>query len=274
MSEHTPPPPEGGESDRERLARHARLLSGPLALAVAVLLVLPAFSTLQPGYYGRYRELRVRMDHWRASTHAKMSCVSCHVDPGIRKSVSFGARSIPAFYSQLLAGPKQTNLLTAPARQACRKCHTAYRQVSPDGDLLIPHKAHVEVLGLDCVVCHKDLVHSANTKGFNRPEMETCLEQCHDGVKATDKCVKCHTRKQTPESHSSKDWLEIHGRMSETTDCGRCHNWTPDYCKDCHQKRPSTHAGNWKKDHQVRARRNGKGCLVCHSVAKFCKECH
>ena len=63
-----------------------------------------------------------------------------------------------------------------PDRQACQKCHTSYRQVSPNGDLLIPHRAHVQVLKLDCPVCHKDLVHSVNKQGFNRPEMETCLQ--------------------------------------------------------------------------------------------------
>lgn len=254
--------------------RRPKLIVGAVAFVVFFLIALPVFSTLQPGYYGRYRELRVRMEHWNTSTHARMDCVSCHVSPGAGGHLEFAARSIPAFYSQLIGGPKKTNLLDAPDRLACQKCHTNYRQVSPDGDLLIPHRAHVEVLNVNCVVCHKDLVHSANDQGFNRPEMSTCLDQCHDGVKATNKCVKCHTRKDTPDSHSNEDWLEVHGRKSETMDCGKCHNWTPDYCSDCHKKRPATHAGNWKKNHSIRAKERGKGCLVCHGVAKFCKNCH
>ncbi|HEY3317589.1 MAG TPA: hypothetical protein VGK50_04105 [Coriobacteriia bacterium] len=259
---------------RKRGEGRAALASIALGSALAVLLVLPVFSTLQPGYYGRYSDLRVRMDHWRASTHAKVSCIDCHVEPGASDFVKFGALSIPAFYSQLIAGPKATNLLPAPDKRACQKCHTDYRQVSPNGDLLIPHRAHVEVLHINCVVCHKNLVHTANTAGFNKPEMTTCINLCHDGHKATDKCDKCHTRKQTPESHSKPDWLLIHGAMSKTIDCGKCHNWTPNYCGDCHKKRPPTHVGNWKKGHSAEAKQRGDGCLVCHSMAKFCKNCH
>ena len=254
--------------------RHRGLIIGLLCALVLFLLVLPVFSTLQPGYYARYPGMRARMDHWEDSTHAKMSCVSCHVEPGVQGFASFAVRSIPAFYSQLINGANETNLLKMPTRKACQKCHTDYRQVSPNGDLLIPHRAHVEVLGVECVVCHKNLVHSANAQGFNRPEMETCLKTCHDGVKATNQCIKCHTRKITPESHARKDWLQVHGTMSETTDCGKCHSWTPDYCATCHKQRPATHVGNWKKNHAVRASKNPKGCLVCHDKKTFCGKCH
>jgi hypothetical protein len=130
------------------------------------------------------------------------------------------------------------------------------------------------VLKVNCVVCHKDLVHSVNTAGFNRPEMATCLNLCHDGTKATNKCVKCHTRKQTPPSHSKPDWLLVHSTQAATTKCGECHGFTPDFCADCHAKRPASHKGNWKKDHKYRAKQLGKGCLVCHGGEKFCKTCH
>jgi hypothetical protein len=243
-----------------------------LLLVVIFLLVLPVFSTLQPGYYRRYPGLGTRMDNWATSTHSKISCVQCHVDPGVRGFLSFAVRSIPAFYSQLLGGTNSTNLLKAPDRQACQKCHTTYRTVAPSGDLLIPHRAHVVVLQMECVTCHKSLVHSPNRRGFNRPEMETCVT-CHDGTTATDQCVKCHTRKQTPASHSRKDWVEIHGQMTDKQDCSTCHDWTPDYCAACHKKRPASHTGNWKTDHAAAAKTRGKGCLVCHTQ-EFCKKCH
>jgi hypothetical protein len=245
-----------------------------LALVVVFLLVLPVFSTLQPGYYDRYPSMRSRMANWRASTHAKIPCSGCHVDPGFVGYAKFAARSIPAFYSQLLVGPQSTNLLQVPDRQACQKCHTSYRQVSAGGDLLIPHKAHVEVLKINCAVCHKNLVHSPNTLGYNKPEMQTCLNACHDGVRATNQCQKCHTQKQVPESHKAKDWLEVHSQKTETVNCGSCHAWSPNYCRDCHLKRPASHAGNWKQLHAVRAQARGtKGCMFCHQ-ADFCKKCH
>jgi len=245
-----------------------------VAIIVAVLLLLPVVSVLQPDYYRRYPAMGQRMDHWATSTHSRISCVECHVEPGATGFLTFAANSVPAFYSQLLNGPDSTNLLKAPSRAACQKCHTSYRRVGPSGDLLIPHKAHVEVLKMECRTCHKDLVHSLNSRGFNRPEMESCLAQCHNGDTASNQCVDCHTGKQTPESHTKIDWLQAHGKMAETQDCGECHDWTPDYCADCHEKRPASHVGNWKTEHGPLAKQRGDGCLVCHGGKKFCEECH
>jgi hypothetical protein len=213
------------------------------------------------------------MDQWRQSTHARMSCVDCHVNPGATGLATFSARSIPAFYSQLLFGPKSTNLLRPPDAVACQKCHTGVRQVSPGGDLLIPHRAHVDVLKINCVVCHERLVHTSNPAGINKPRMVKCLERCHDGKKATAVCTKCHTRKQTPATHKRKDWLVVHSEVAKQDGCGACHAWSPDFCAECHKRRPVTHAGNWKTAHQVRARVSDKGCRVCHTD-EFCKRCH
>ena len=249
---------------------------GAVALIVLVVLAIavPIISTLQPDYYRRYPALGLRMDHWATSTHSRISCAECHVNPGVSGFFSFAAQSVPAFYSQLLRGADDTNLLKAPDKAACQKCHTSYRSVAPSGDLLIPHRAHVEVLGMECVACHRDLVHSLNRHGFNRPEMETCLEQCHDGDTASSECIDCHTRKQTPESHLEEDWLQVHGEMAESEDCGACHDWTPGYCADCHEKRPASHVGNWKTGHAESARVRGEGCTVCHGGEEFCKQCH
>lgn len=253
--------------------RRVRLVAAALVFVAFFLLVWPMVSVLQPAYYERYPELRERMDNWRVSTHGRMSCQSCHVHPGARGYLDFAVRSIPAFYSQLARGPHETNLFDAPDHTACQQCHTSYRQVSADGDLLIPHRAHVEILEIDCVACHSELVHAGSPEGFNRPSMKMCLDECHDGEVAGNECVKCHTRKHVPEDHLRSDWLAIHAEEVDTIECGECHAWTPDYCEDCHSKRPASHAGNWKTDHAVRARDHAAGCMVCHSQ-KSCEECH
>lgn len=273
MAEKDESPVDGEVIDKPGKKRWV-LVTGGLLLVIIVILVLPFFSTLQPRYYERYKDLHGRMDNWRESTHARVSCAGCHMDPGFKGFILYGAKTFPAFYSQLVFGPKQSNLFTIPTNAACQKCHTSYRQVSPQGDLLIPHRAHVQVLKISCAECHKNLVHSVNTKGFNRPEMAQCLAKCHDGVKATNQCIKCHTRKQTPESHMQKDWLEVHSQKIATVDCGQCHAWSANYCDECHVKRPKSHVGNWKKDHGPHAKERGKGCLVCHGGEKFCKKCH
>lgn len=258
----------------ERPRRPWRWVTAALALIAFVAVALPVFSMLQPAYYERYPALRARMGHWETSTHSRISCMECHVEPGVRGALTFAAGSVPAFYSQLLSGPSQTNLLKPPSKAACQTCHTTYRKVAPSGDLLIPHRAHVEVLGMECTECHVDLVHSLNRRGFNRPEMEGCLERCHDGDKASDECVDCHTRKEVPASHRTPDWLGSHGEAASNEACGECHDWTPDYCADCHERRPASHTGNWKKGHARPASERSDGCLVCHGGERFCKECH
>lgn len=255
---------------RRLLIAAALVLTAALVLALAV----PIVSTLQADYYRRYEALGLRMDHWGTSTHSRISCGQCHIEPGASGFAAFAARSIPAFYEQLSSGPDDANLLAAPSREACQKCHTSYRSVAPSGDLLIPHRAHVEVLAMECTACHTDLVHSLNRHGFNKPEMEGCLAQCHDGDTATAECVDCHTRKHTPDTHATSDWLQVHGTAAETEDCGSCHDWTPGYCAECHEKRPASHVGNWKSDHAASAKVRGDGCTVCHGGQEFCDQCH
>jgi len=266
--------PHDGEGTPTPSHRRRWLMWAAIGLVALVvfLLVLPVFSTLHPNYYRRYPGLGERMDNWAHSTHSKVGCSGCHVDPGARGFLTFAARSIPAFYSQLFQGASSTNLLRAPDREACQKCHTTYRTVAPSGDLRIPHRAHVVVLGMECKTCHKNLVHSPNRRGFNRPEMEDCLT-CHDGDTASNECSDCHTDKAAPENHAQKNWPEIHGQMAEKIDCAKCHDWTPDYCENCHKQRPASHTATWKTDHASHAKTRGKGCLVCHDE-EFCKECH
>jgi len=267
-------PVEPDRSDKSQEKRLRFPWKTLVAVVVIGLLVLPVYSTLQPAYYERYPQLHGRIDAWTVSTHGRIPCSGCHIDPGPVGFIVFAAKSVPAFYSQLIFGPGPENLLQAPDRAACQKCHTGYRTVSPAGDLLIPHQAHVEVLKINCVVCHKNLVHSLNAAGYNKPEMQTCLSSCHNGVKATNKCEKCHTRKQVPPGHLKSDWLTIHPTMVNTIDCGHCHAWSPNYCRECHAHRPPSHVGNWKMGHGVRAKARGtKGCLFCHGQA-FCSRCH
>lgn len=249
------------------------LLPAAAVLLVIVLVAWPLVSVLQPAYYGRYPELRERMENWRDSTHSRVDCAQCHIEPGVRGWFSFAARSVPAFYSQLIRGPHETNLFEPPTTAACQRCHTSYRQVSADGDLLIPHRAHVDILEIDCVVCHSELVHAESPEGFNRPSMKMCVDTCHNDEIAGGECTKCHTRKHVPEDHLRDDWLQIHAERADTIECGECHAWTPDYCEECHSKRPASHTGNWKTDHAPRAREHSAGCMVCHSEHD-CGECH
>jgi hypothetical protein len=241
---------------------------------VLILLVLgiPFYLTSQPEYYARYKAVKPYYLTWRASTHGKMDCKDCHRKPGWGKAVTFEIKSVASFYLYKLAPPKQGNVLARPDKEACFLCHTKYRTISPSGDLLIPHRAHVEVLKLTCADCHKWLVHKRNPKGMNTPTMANCLG-CHNGKRAPGACKSCHTEKAYPASHKAVDWLKVHSERTKEINCAQCHGWTPEYCQQCHRRRPPGHAGNWKKLHSGPAKINSKRCMVCHRQEK-CLECH
>lgn len=254
--------------------RRRRFIAGAGLAFFVIILTLPLFSIGRPGFYERFKPLRGRIQTWHTSTHAQMTCLACHLEPGTEKALEFLARAMPVYYGAVLGQTGDPGLFTTPTKAACQKCHTAYRQVSASGDLLIPHRAHVVVLKLNCADCHQRLVHSPNPSGFNSPKMGYCLSKCHDGRKATNRCTDCHTEKATPDNHKSGNWLQVHGQKTEQINCGRCHGWAPKLCQACHTSRPRTHVGNWKKEHKGRALIRGKGCLVCHGGKKFCLKCH
>jgi hypothetical protein len=272
-------PDAAGKPARKHMSRGSAIALGAFSaylIVMAVALLLPLVLTLQPSYYQAFPSLSGRIAAWRESTHSLVGCSDCHVDPGPAGVLAFAERSIPAFYSQLISGPTTQNVLAVPSAAACLKCHKADRTVSPNGDLLIPHQKHVVELGMACAVCHKNLVHSPNSQGFNTPEMPTCLVAgCHDGIKAKNDCVTCHTQIQVPPDHKNADWLTVHSTFVGKIDCAKCHAWTPNFCQACHEQRPASHVGNWKFEHQFAANRLGtKGCLVCHDQKTFCDTCH
>lgn len=251
---------------------YRRIISWGIFLSLLLAVGVPFYITSQPKYFARYKAMKSYYLTWQASTHSKMDCKDCHRKLGLKNVTIFEIKAIGKFYLYALSPPNQADFFNKPAKQACFECHTKYRTISPSGDLLIPHRAHVEVLKLTCASCHKWLVHKKNPRGINTPTMENCLK-CHNGKQASHECKSCHTEKAYPPSHKASDWLQAHSERSKEIDCSECHGWTPKYCQECHSKRPAGHAGNWKKLHSSPAKINSKGCMVCHKQKK-CLECH
>ncbi|MCL6472695.1 MAG: NapC/NirT family cytochrome c [Firmicutes bacterium] len=238
-------------------------------------------------------EMGEAIKSWQGSSHEKIGCPNCHNPaPGIKGfilGIPHKIESVVAHVSGNYTEPikAKTHIKT----EVCQNCHVSWRDVSPSGDLIIPHQKHLDK-GIPCVKCHFAVVHGANLEGkfIRRPAMELCLS-CHGGgnknVSETFNapvltCKNCHTEKAIPESHKDAKWFEIHSLVAkdpshEDSNCKRCHGWTPFFCSQCHQsKRPSTHYGGteWRTYHSIRARVNYNGCLVCHNKETFCFRCH
>lgn len=202
---------------------------------------------------------------WDTSTHAEVSCVQCHKVSVLRMT-----------YAHFVHTPTKVKITRAvPLDDACLECHSLKREYNPTGDLKVPHREHVTRVKTTtrCVYCHTRTVH-AKTAEDRRPQMELCMEKCHDGKKAPERCDLCHTKKAMPEDHLAADWLKAHGALATKQDCKKCHAWRPQWCSECHKKRPDSHAGLWRTFHRNSIVQAGRGgCRACHKDV-FCVKCH
>ncbi len=251
--------------------RRPLLLAGAVVLVLALLVAVPGFIASQPSFMARYKYLDVEYTTWSQSAHAGIGCQNCHVPPGLLEQAGYDTRMLGAFYVSLVSPDATLPPFAKPTIAACSSCHAALITTSPKGDLKIPHRAHVDVLKIECATCHQYLVHQLSPEGRHTPTMAACLV-CHDGKVAKNACSTCHTAKAAPANHSGADWLIVHPDKQAELDCTSCHKWKTDWCADCHSKRPASHVADWRKTHgaAVAVRRN---CEACHA-ATFCEKCH
>lgn len=255
--------------------RHWRIAA--VAAALVLFVAGPGYTATQPQFYERFERLGTYYETWVASTHANVPCQRCHVSPGTIAQTGYNFRMVGEIYLSLLPLDREPDTLGGPPNAACNECHIDLRAVSPSGDLLIPHAAHVDILKIDCVECHGAMmVHNADPTTGVAPRMEGCLT-CHDGEKAKADCNACHLEKGLPDTHQEADWLVVHSEARDEVDCTPCHGWRDDWCAECHSRRPESHGSaanpsDWRKRHRevIESRRN---CESCHEGA-FCIECH
>jgi hypothetical protein len=257
-----------GRLQPEKRRRFA--LVGLVALGLVLLVLVPGYIATRPGYFSHFETLEAKYEPWSESTHVKASCQDCHVSPKALPQAAFDLRMVGEFYYSLVARSHTPDVFGTPTNAACLSCHEDLRTVSPEGDLRIPHKAHVNILKMPCVRCHDYLVHENNPQGTNTPTMAGCLE-CHNGDTAKNTCSACHTEKAAPSTHTAANWLVEHPN-EVSAECDECHAWTANWCADCHSRRPRSHTVNWRKIHGEQVAKN-RNCEACHT-AEFCIRCH
>ena len=244
-----------------------------ILITLGIFIGLPYYIVSQPVFFKGFTLTESYYDSWKTSTHAQVVCVRCHAKP-TRKDLSvFYVQRALELYVRPVWHLSRPFSWKKPPNEACAVCHAASRRASPSGDLLIPHKAHVEVLKMKCVDCHQYVVHKKNPEGKHTPRMKTCIK-CHNGKRATNECKSCHKKKSYPVSHRSKEWLVIHSKKEKekAENCVKCHGWVKDYCKVCHQRKPVSHAGRWRTFHPEKVKSN-RNCANCHKD-DFCVRCH
>ena len=196
-----------------------------------------------------------------------------------------------------------------PSREVCLDCHDSEDLPEPwsasERDFLFSHQYHLQLLDLECAVCHPGVAQMEETTPEAIPAMATCMT-CHSGTAAPRECETCHTQDRAqlkPPTHQF-GWNREHGRTARITDssCLPCHAVSE--CQECHEgamllelielpggrqtpfgpelegaqsltvKR--VHGLNYRFLHALDARGKSSNCATCHElyVGDFCADCH
>lgn len=254
-------------------------------------------STSSSSFCKTCHEMKPEYYTWKASTHSEVECANCHIGSGIKNLAKAKANGLVQVYE------KTTNSYSAPIQMpteipnsACEKCHNmATRQVTPGGDLIIPHEKHLQK-DVKCVQCHSGVVHGdisdrnvtfksdydkwdaklgksmMSDVKFTEPKMETCIE-CHKARDVSIACKTCHTTSKLPKSHLQKTFkTQDHGKLAEkdVLKCNVCHQYmSDDEIKDLQVVPPAQQFLNTGTVKQK--------SISAPEYAKentFCKKCH
>jgi hypothetical protein len=181
----------------------------------------------------------------------------------------------------------------------------------PKGRQPFPHRVHV-LKGFECVKCHVGITTATREGPLHIPGTQTCTSAgCHQKPHDTNECSNCHglpgaragalaARENLKFEHKSHmprakgNCMRCHTDIDKGADmirpkmanCETCHNHTEQIvtgkCDPCHidlQKegvKPDDHlihAGNFLREHGVRAAADRQICSSCHAE-KFCVSCH
>ncbi len=180
--------------------------------------------------------------------------------------------------------------------EACEKCHNMdTRNVTPTGDLIIPHDKHLEK-DIDCAECHKGVAHGnisqrkvtfksdyekwdtelgqslMSDKKFVNPTMEECVD-CHVARQVTVECKACHTTEMYPDSHKKENFkTETHGSIADkdVKKCNNCHQYMSDEEIDLFTEQPA-HT-QYLQNEKVEPKKVSSRDYAKENT--YCKTCH
>ena len=297
---------QGQEGDEQRsgLNKHRILIVFLGILCLGILLsgaTLKATST--PTFCSSCHEMAPEYATWQVTSHNKIACVTCHIEPGVLNLVKHKIGSMGQLYEHVTN--KVPNPVTMPHpinNEVCEQCHSTMRKVTASGDIIIPHDKHLSQ-GIKCVACHAGVAHGfvaerglaqkADYVSWTKDKAEQAIK-FDDTKLAMELCFDCHEQVQA----GKKPWLTNEGqgksetdRVKETTelqaaaasgtaklpqakpiveDNGKPAAADPPTinCQGCHSamKTPDSHReAGWGTTHGLTARKDVRYCASCHS---------
>ncbi len=197
--------------------------------------------TSSPKFCASCHTIRPSYDTWVTSSHKEVTCVACHVRPGVKgwlhDKAWHGTRDVMI---TLFGTPTEPhNLKTNVDSSLCLGCHRAVLRVSEvagrdlpspvkEVGLIMSHRTHMEAFakreqGEGCTTCHARVVHGKPIKGY-----PIVIPRGH---------VESDSTPHYPDlPKDSKLW------KSSLADCFRCHDGNSTHqgavldrkCETCH----------------------------------------
>lgn len=211
------------------------VMAGALSLSAAVSV------TDRPTFCASCHLIAPSYESWAASTHKAVTCVACHVRPGIEGWMHDKAWVGIRDTIRYLAGtyPDVHNLKAQVESDICLSCHRHIARVSEvaprdlplpvkEVGLIMSHRKHMEAFqvrgqGEGCTTCHAGVVHDRPIKGYpiviprghvsadDRPWYPDHPEGSYLRKRALNDCFRCHDGK-----------TEYQGRVLDRK-CETCH---------------------------------------------------
>ncbi|EEG78220.1 cytochrome c3 family protein [Dethiobacter alkaliphilus] len=227
-----------------------RALAGALSFLFLVMVLTYSHDINNPDSCALCHVMVPHVRTWEASAHNNLSCLTCHQEPGLEGVARFQASLAQMGYKYLT----ETYYLPITTREkmtadGCYNCHALNREVTPSGDLIVPHYRHEDV-NIDCMECHQGVVHTnISTRDFTLStnveqwtaafastqmayeyrnlDMKECMD-CHEALQADNSCEACHQVIVYPDSHNAPNFMTDHGRQAyqDLESCDFCHSWT------------------------------------------------
>ena len=216
--------------------------------------------------------MKANLMTWEVTAHNKVGCSNCHSDISLTNVLT------KEFTGSFTTPIKKT---TPVSNDYCTECHTPERTVTGPGDLIIPHKLHMEKQ-ISCNRCHDNVTHgkvavevlaatgkaphevtkaeaTELTAMGNRVPMRVCME-CHNGKKAADNCSACHSNKDVPGSHTQDFTMFAHAvdASKDLASCVKCHEYD---VKEQNKYDPKQTGLDYKRTYI----RTNNFCQDCHS---------
>jgi nitrate/TMAO reductase-like tetraheme cytochrome c subunit len=243
-------------------------------VALMLLLYVPVRATSTSSYCSSCHPTKVAKTTWQHSVHAKVSCVACHVPPGLGPSLAWRTREWVNIWATYLNIKNVSANRSLPANANCTSCHSLKALGPTTTDIRISHQVHVKLHGLRCVDCHDRVAHAL--PGQSTTVSMTVCEMCHSQTTRQDQCLFCHKTPPPANVHPA-NYIAVHGKqaLANGADCLRCHHSKASFCDPCHARPTPDHSSpTWRYTHAGPARADRAACLGCHNQQTFCMQCH